>query len=219
MSGFVYIWRDRKHNRYYIGSHWGNPDDGYICSSPWMKQAYTHRPYDFKRRILKIVSTSRKDLFIEESRYLDMIKPEEMKVRYYNLKNGKISINHWMTDPIKLKHIRKRMSLSHTGKPAPNKGRTGLTNISAALKARKKTLCSHCNKEFAPSNYSLWHGDLCKTNPNLDIEKRKQIVEQRTGHVQLLESRRKRSLALKGRPQPQSWHDSMRKRKALLINM
>lgn len=40
--GFVYIWRDKKHNRYYIGCHWGTTDDGYICSSPWMKQAYKH---------------------------------------------------------------------------------------------------------------------------------------------------------------------------------
>lgn len=54
-SGFVYIWRDRKHKRYYIGSHWGTPDDGYICSSPWMRQAYKHRPLDFKRRVLNIV--------------------------------------------------------------------------------------------------------------------------------------------------------------------
>lgn len=26
--GFVYIWRDRKYNRYYIGCHWGREDDG-----------------------------------------------------------------------------------------------------------------------------------------------------------------------------------------------
>ncbi len=27
--GFIYLWRDRKHNRYYLGSHWGSEDDGY----------------------------------------------------------------------------------------------------------------------------------------------------------------------------------------------
>ena len=31
--GFVYIWFDRKHKRYYIGCHWGHEDDGYVCSS------------------------------------------------------------------------------------------------------------------------------------------------------------------------------------------
>ena len=50
--GFVYIWRDRKHARYYIGSHWGTEDDGYVCSSFWMKQAYKLRSEDFRRRIL-----------------------------------------------------------------------------------------------------------------------------------------------------------------------
>ena len=25
--GFVYIWFDRKHRRFYIGSHWGTEDD------------------------------------------------------------------------------------------------------------------------------------------------------------------------------------------------
>ena len=49
--GFIYLWRDRKHNRYYVGCHWGTTDDEYICSSRWMKQAYKHRPYDFKRKI------------------------------------------------------------------------------------------------------------------------------------------------------------------------
>ena len=38
--GFVYIWYDRKHKRYYIGSHWGSEDDGYICSSTHMNHAF-----------------------------------------------------------------------------------------------------------------------------------------------------------------------------------
>lgn len=84
-SGFVYIWRDRKHNRYYIGSHWGSEDDGYICSSPWMRQAYSHRPQDFRRRILSRITTNRSDLLMEEQRWFDMVKPEEIKIRYYNL--------------------------------------------------------------------------------------------------------------------------------------
>lgn len=31
--GFVYIWFDKKKNMFYIGSHWGHEQDGYICSS------------------------------------------------------------------------------------------------------------------------------------------------------------------------------------------
>ena len=38
--GFVYIWYDKKRKMYYIGSHWGTDDDGYICSSNRMRDAY-----------------------------------------------------------------------------------------------------------------------------------------------------------------------------------
>ena len=51
--GFVYLQFDRKHKRYYVGCHWGTVDDGYICSSNWMRDTYNRRPQDFKRRILK----------------------------------------------------------------------------------------------------------------------------------------------------------------------
>lgn len=82
--GFVYIWRDRKHNRFYIGCHWGKEDDGYICSSTWMRNAYRRRPQDFKRRILKKITTNKSDLFFEELRWLKMIKKEELGKKYYN---------------------------------------------------------------------------------------------------------------------------------------
>lgn len=96
MSGFIYIWFDRKHKRYYIGSHWGSVDDGYICSSRWMKASYKRRPQDFKRRILKVISTTKKDLIIEEIRWLSMIKDHELRHRYYNLRNKEI--NHWTAE-------------------------------------------------------------------------------------------------------------------------
>ena len=83
--GFVYIWYDRKHKRFYVGSHWGNEDDGYVCSSTWMIAAYARRPKDFKRRILTRVN-DRKALREEEFRWLSFIKPHELKTRYYNLK-------------------------------------------------------------------------------------------------------------------------------------
>ena len=106
--GFVYLWFDRKHKRYYVGCHWGTVDDGYICSSPWMKQAYKHRPNDFKRKILKTNIINRVNMFLEEQRYFGMIKPEEIKIRYYNLniKNNA----HWSTDEIKTKTLKEKIS-------------------------------------------------------------------------------------------------------------
>ena len=91
-TGFVYIWYDRKHKRYYIGCHWGTEDDGYICSSSWMISSYKKRPQDFKRRIIQrdIVKTQLQDA---EYYWISMIKPSELKTRYYNLHNHKF--DHW----------------------------------------------------------------------------------------------------------------------------
>lgn len=101
--GFVYIWFDRKRTKYYIGCHWGTEDDGYICSSKWMRDAYRYRSQDFKRRILSRIYTDRKDLFEEEFRFLNMIREDELGKRYYNL--SRVHPNHWSTDPNSTKTV------------------------------------------------------------------------------------------------------------------
>ncbi len=106
--GFVYIWFDKKHVRFYIGCHWGREDDGYICSSSWMKKAYKYRPNDFKRRIISRVYSNKTDLLEEEYRWLSMIKPEELKVRYYNLRQHRWG--HWTSDEDKKKTIGEKIS-------------------------------------------------------------------------------------------------------------
>lgn len=108
--GFVYIWYDRKHKRFYIGSHWGYEDDGYICSSKWMKNSYKRRKHDFKRRILSRVYTSKKELLEKENEWLQLIKKQELKIKYYNLRNSSF-INSWYADEIKNKTISEKISL------------------------------------------------------------------------------------------------------------
>jgi hypothetical protein len=82
--GFVYLWRDKKYNRYYVGSHWGTEEDGYICSSNWMRNSYNRRPSDFKRKIIYKIYSDRKILLEKEHYYLSLIKQEELGVKYYN---------------------------------------------------------------------------------------------------------------------------------------
>lgn len=107
-TGFVYIWRDRKHGRFYIGSHWGTEDDGYVCSSRWMRNAHRRRPEDFKRRIVARVESGRGDLLAEEHRWLQMIPDEELGSKYYNLTNH---LNgHWTTDDGKSLTIKQKLS-------------------------------------------------------------------------------------------------------------
>jgi hypothetical protein len=106
--GFVYLWYDKKYKRYYIGCRWGNENDGYICSSSWMKQGYNHRKNDFKRRILSKVYTNKKDLLEEEYRWLSKIKKDELGKRYYNLHN--YHFNHWSTDENRSLSIKQKVS-------------------------------------------------------------------------------------------------------------
>ena len=126
--GFVYIWFDKKKKRYYIGSHWGTEDDGYICSSRWMRNTYKQRPQDFKRRILTLVYTNRKDLLEEERRWLQMIDDDKLAtklttekqrttLRYYNI--TKLVGDVWHSDPVKLLTIGEKISKSKTGKSVP----------------------------------------------------------------------------------------------------
>jgi len=108
--GFIYIWFDRKHKRYYIGSHWGTEDDGYVCSSTWARNSINRRPSDFKRRILKRIYTTRKDLYEEETRWLQMIKPEEVKVKYYNFHRV---ANHWIASEKDRLTISEKISIAN----------------------------------------------------------------------------------------------------------
>ena len=111
--GFVYIWRDKKHKRFYIGCHWGSVDDGYVCSSTWMKSAYLRRPTDFRRKILSIIHTSKRDMFLTEGKWLKYIKEDELGIRYYNKTN--IVINHWtMNDTMYQQVIEKMKSYRHS---------------------------------------------------------------------------------------------------------
>ena len=114
--GFVYIWHDKKHKRYYIGCRWGSVDDGYICSSRWMRNSYRRRPSDFKRRIIETYIHDRTTLLEREYYWLSMIGDEEIGKKYYNL--SKKHFGHWTTDTNQRKTISEKIS-------AANKGRKG----------------------------------------------------------------------------------------------
>jgi len=133
--GFVYLWYDKKHKRFYIGSHWGREDDGYICSSKWMKQAYKIRPQDFKRRILKRVCDCRKTMLLIEAEFINRIKPTEIKTKYYNLCVG--STFHWSATP-DARTIAQKSADARRGKSLPAEPGRG-AKISAAKKGKKFT--------------------------------------------------------------------------------
>lgn len=134
-TGFIYLWFDRKHKRFYLGSHLGTENDGYICSSRWMKQSYKRRPLDFRRRILKR-DIKKQLLKEEESKWLNLIKSEELGKRYYNLSkimNG----NGWEKDKLRTEEEKKK--ISEGVKKAWKEGRLNVNS-------------SHFSKEKEPWN-------------------------------------------------------------------
>lgn len=139
--GFVYIWYDRKHKRFYIGCHWGTTDDGYVCSSEWMKRAFEKRPQDFRRRIIKTKIATRRETYGEEDRFLKMIKTSEMKPinphpRYYNIYNAGKEVWHKYDEHIKT--VGAKISAAKKGKSVPAPEGRGAA-ISAAKKGKKFT--------------------------------------------------------------------------------
>lgn len=118
--GFVYIWYDRKRKMYYIGCHWGSVEDGYICSSNRMRDAYKRRPQDFKRRILLTNIQTRDETLEKEHQLFFMIKEEELGTKYYNLRKHKWG--HWVTDENSKLKVGEKISKSRTGKKYSSRG-------------------------------------------------------------------------------------------------
>jgi hypothetical protein len=156
--GFVYLWYDRKHKRYYVGSHWGTIEDGYICSSSWMKQAYKRRPQDFKRRILSYVYTNRTDLYESETRFLNMIKEDEIKVRYYNLNIKKAG--HWISNNYNSISIGKKISKKLTGRKVTEEVKKKISETSKGKKisekTKKKISQTHKERGIKPQTGPYW---------------------------------------------------------------
>jgi hypothetical protein len=80
-KAFVYLWRDSRDKRFYLG-YSGGKDKSYICSSPYMMKEYNFRPQDFKRKILNY--GSKNDMVKLEQRLLKSRKDRFGK-QYYNL--------------------------------------------------------------------------------------------------------------------------------------
>jgi hypothetical protein len=188
VTGFVYRWHDRKHNRYYFGSHWGSPDDGYVCSSKWMKDAHKKRPDDFAREIVAVVDTSRKDLLRLEQYWLDRIHKSQFGKAVYNL-NGRVQV--WHADDQKRKTTAEKISAGNLGKILTAETRA---KISSAVGRRKEQGWKQppCSAETR-ARMSAAHKGL-----TLTPEHREKISAGKTGRTFSPEHRARISAAQKG---------------------
>lgn len=208
-SGFVYIWRDRKHKRYYIGSHWGTVDDGYVCSSSWMKQAYKRRPHDFSRRILSKNLKSRDAQYTEEQRWLKMIKHEEIRVRYYNL--SLISNNGWHipTEETKVKMRKKIMSPEARAKiSAANLGK----KLSEETKAKLSTIAKNRIFDIERSRSFVFSRKNKPGNINFrhTEESKAKMSARKKGHTSHWKGKRGQQTSMYGKRHSEETREKMR---------
>jgi hypothetical protein len=133
MIGFIYIWRDKQRKMFYVGSHLGDPTDGYLSSSRWLNSEIRYRPSDFRRRIIKF--TTEENLRLDENHFLKMIKVDEFSRKYYNMKTGKPpGTPPWSLGQTMPAETRAKISKSRKGSSTWNKG---LANPVAAENGRK----------------------------------------------------------------------------------
>lgn len=87
-TGFIYIWYDTIKKLFYVGSHKGHINDGYVCSNKRLKCVYKSRPHTLRRKILEnVVFLDHKELLERENYWLAFIKDSELGcVKYYNEK-------------------------------------------------------------------------------------------------------------------------------------
>lgn len=111
-DGFVYIWMNTRSRKFYIGSHMGTTDDGYVGSGTLFAIKYYKEPENFKRRILQYVSGDVLDIRAAEEKWLALIEDGCLHgVKYYN-RTKTVSFSEysslgtrWVTDGINLKKI------------------------------------------------------------------------------------------------------------------
>ena len=198
-TGFVYIWYDRKRKWFYIGSHMGTLNDGYIGSNIRLQRSYNKRPEDFKRRILKYhFNDNHKELLSMEQSFLDKIKYEELNIKqniientikYYNVKptasgiSGKFASElrkeWWDSDSSiewrkKLSEKMKKENPSQVSGFIPwNKG-IKCPQISAAKKGKKSNIDFQKKSDITKK---MWSEGIFDNRPLPSEETKKKISE------------------------------------------
>lgn len=140
-NGFVYCWTDIKNNMLYVGSHKGNIEDGYICSSKYMLNEYKERPDDFSRQI--IAEGEIEDIRKLETKILQSVNAKKDKTFYNKHENDGFFFEGWKKGEMSEEHRSKisaakkgkKLSESHKKAIANNNGRIGKTNSKEHKKA------------------------------------------------------------------------------------
>jgi group I intron endonuclease len=158
MIGFVYRWINLSNNMYYIGSHKGSPDDGYIGSGIYFKRAYKKSPNNFVRDILY----QGKDFRELEEFILKTLNAKKDKLSY-NLKNTSIGGNTRSGHKNSPEHIRKVANANKGKKMSESqKEKLRLANLGKRHSIESRIKMSKSRTGFKNHFYGKSHTDDSK---------------------------------------------------------
>jgi hypothetical protein len=104
-NSFIYLWIDKQKNMFYIGSHFGDINDGYLFGGIDIKSEYSKRPEDFERLILSYHTVkSQTEIRKIEREYLVKYDVENDD-RFYNRTNESYGGTHKKSIESRLKDI------------------------------------------------------------------------------------------------------------------
>ena len=150
MTGFVYYWSNNLNQKWYIGSHKGTPDDGYISSSKVFKRAVEKYGIENFTRIILYRGENYRQV---EDDILKMLKAAQY-FGSYNLRNSskggidgykhseetKAKISKAHIGKIVSEETKTRLSLSHIGN-APSEESRKKSSLSNKGQKRSEEFC------------------------------------------------------------------------------
>ena len=185
-QAFVYIWKNKRTFRWYLGSHTRkncHPGNGYICSSKIVKPLIKQNPKEWERTIVEIGTPT--EMLHLETELLEMLDAKHDR-RSFNMHNGDgkfttlgisfVPVNKGKPSPRRglpnpgVSAALKGKTPHNKGKPSPRKG-VANEKTSIKLKGKKQqTVCRIFDKqEISISNFLKW----CKNEdfPELKLQK------------------------------------------------
>lgn len=194
-NGFVYKWTNSVNGKWYIGSHRGNPDDGYISSSKILEQAMSKYGMEQFTRAILYTGTLYREIEGQMLTEADAASCSES----YNLKNaaagGNGGANKGQTrsnltkqkisrankgnnmgdnNPAKRLEVREKISKANTGKTLSAETRKKLS-VANEGKDKGLTLAERYGQEEANKRIARMTGEQ---NPAKREDVRQKISEQ-----------------------------------------
>lgn len=173
---YLYKWTELSTGKWYIGSRTAkdcHPDDGYICSSKYVKPLILANPANWVREILVI--SDRKYIRELETAYLKSLNAVKDTQSYNKHYGGATFTNDGSPTS---EETKKKISDSLKGERNPNygkpcsekrreaiiKGTTGVkkSTTEKMRKPKRKEQCPHCGIWASGGNLAKWHLDKCK---------------------------------------------------------